>query len=74
MQSSPRANTRFWLILLVCSLLVATLPHPVDAAPAKNVPAVTGATTLNENHDAVKSAVIIEMKNGKMVYKTTVKP
>lgn len=43
-------------------------------AATKNFPAVTGATTLNENHDAVKSAVIIEMKNGKMVYKTTVKP
>lgn len=43
-------------------------------AATKDFPAVTGATTLNENHDAVKSAVIIEMKNGKMVYKTTVKP
>lgn len=40
----------------------------------KGFPAVTGATTLNESHDAVKSAVIIEMKDGKMVYKTTVKP
>ena len=43
-------------------------------AATKDFPAVTGATTLNENHDAVKSAVIIEMKDGKMVYKTTVKP
>ena len=40
----------------------------------KGFAAVTGATTLNETHDAVKSAVIIEMKDGKMVYKTTVKP
>ena len=51
-------------------------PAKIQAAlvATKNFPAVTGATTLNENHDAVKSAVIIEMKNGKMVYKTTVKP
>ena len=46
-----------------------------DALEAtKDFPAVTGATTLNASHDAVKSAVIIEMKDGKMVYKTTVKP
>lgn len=51
-------------------------PAKIQAALAatKDFPAVTGATTLNENHDAVKSAVIIEMKDGKMVYKTTVKP
>jgi branched-chain amino acid transport system substrate-binding protein len=40
----------------------------------KDFPTVTGSTTLNDSHDAVKSAVIIEMKDGKMVYKTTVKP
>ena len=51
-------------------------PAKIQAAlvATKDFPAVTGATTLNENHDAVKSAVIIEMKNGKMVYKTTIKP
>lgn len=43
-------------------------------AATKNYPAVTGATTLNNTHDAVKSAVIIEMKNGKQLYKATVKP
>ena len=37
MQSSPRTNNRSWLILLVCALLLATLPHPVEAAAAKNV-------------------------------------
>ena len=43
-------------------------------AATKDYPAVTGATTLNATHDAVKSAVIIEMKDGKQVYKATVKP
>ncbi len=46
----------------------------VALAATKDFPAVTGLTTMNETHDAVKSAVIIEMKDGKMVYKTTVKP
>ena len=43
-------------------------------AASKDFPAVTGSTTLNATHDAVKSAVIIEMKEGKQVYKATVKP
>ena len=43
-------------------------------AATKEFPAVTGSTTLNATHDAVKSAVIIEMKDGKQVYKSTVKP
>lgn len=40
----------------------------------KDYPAITGATTLNATHDAVKSAVIIEMKEGKQMFKATVKP
>lgn len=40
----------------------------------KDFPAITGATTLNATHDAVKSAVIIEMKDGKQMYKATVQP
>ena len=43
-------------------------------AATKDFPAITGATTLNQTHDAEKSAVIIEMKDGKQVYKATVKP
>ena len=43
-------------------------------AATKDFPAITGATTLNETHDAVKSAVIIEMKDGKQIFKASVKP
>ncbi|SMC51969.1 ABC transporter substrate-binding protein [Sporomusa malonica] len=43
-------------------------------AATKDYPTVTGSTTLNATHDAVKNAVIIEMKDGKQVYKATVKP
>ncbi|AIF49584.1 ABC transporter substrate-binding protein [Pelosinus sp. UFO1] len=43
-------------------------------AATKDFPAITGATTLNATHDAVKSVVIIEMKDGKQVFKATVKP
>lgn len=43
-------------------------------AATKGYKGVTGDLTLNDAHDAVKSAVIIEMKEGKQVYKETVKP
>lgn len=43
-------------------------------ANTKNYQGVTGNLSLNSTHDAVKSAVIIEMVNGKQVYKETVKP
>jgi branched-chain amino acid transport system substrate-binding protein len=43
-------------------------------ASTKDFQGVTGALTLNDTHDAIKSAVIIEMKNGKQVYRETVKP
>jgi branched-chain amino acid transport system substrate-binding protein len=43
-------------------------------AATKDYPAVTGSTTLNATHDAVKSAVIIEMKDGKQTFKASVKP
>ncbi len=43
-------------------------------AATKNFAAVTGSISLNDTHDAVKSAVIIEYKDGKQAYKATVKP
>ncbi|SHJ55904.1 ABC transporter substrate-binding protein [Propionispora hippei] len=43
-------------------------------AATKDYPAITGSTTFNATHDAVKSAVIIEMKDGKQTYRATVKP
>jgi branched-chain amino acid transport system substrate-binding protein len=43
-------------------------------AATKNVPAVTSVITLNENRDPIKSAVIIQIKNGKFEYLETVNP
>lgn len=43
-------------------------------ASTKDFQGVTGALTLNATHDAIKGAVIIEMKNGKQVYRETVNP
>lgn len=40
----------------------------------KNFKAVSGVTTINKDHDADKNAVIIEMKDGKQVLKTSIKP
>ena len=43
-------------------------------AATKDYAAITGSTTFNSTHDAVKNAVIIEMKDGKQMFKATVKP
>ncbi|WP_371363540.1 Leucine-specific-binding protein [Sporomusa rhizae] len=43
-------------------------------AATKDFTTITGSTTLNATHDAVKNAVIIEMKDGKQMFKATVKP
>lgn len=40
----------------------------------KDFNAVTGRTSLNETHDAVKSAVILEYIDGKQTYRATVNP
>jgi branched-chain amino acid transport system substrate-binding protein len=43
-------------------------------AQTKDFPGITGTITLNENRDAVKSAVVLEVKDGKFLYKETVNP
>lgn len=43
-------------------------------AQTKNLQGVSGIITLNANHDPVKSAVVIEMKDGKQVFKEKVNP
>ncbi|MDR3560992.1 MAG: ABC transporter substrate-binding protein [Negativicutes bacterium] len=43
-------------------------------AQTKGLAVVTGMVTLNEMHDPVKSAVVIEMKDGKQVFKEKVNP
>ena len=43
-------------------------------AETKNFKAVTGTITLDHNRNPVKSAVVIEIKNGAFVYKETVLP
>ncbi len=43
-------------------------------AATKNFKSVSGDMNLNETHDAVRGVVIIELKDGKQVYKQTIKP
>ena len=43
-------------------------------ASTKDIEAVTGTITINEKRDATKSAVILQIKDGKYKYLTTVNP
>jgi branched-chain amino acid transport system substrate-binding protein len=45
-----------------------------ELAKTKDYAAVSGTITLNDTHDAVKSAVIIEMKDGKQTFKEKINP
>ena len=40
----------------------------------KDFPGATGSITINEHRDATKSAVILELKGGKPVFVTSIKP
>lgn len=59
-------------------LLFSRSAEPAKVAKAlaetKAFNAVTGSLGLNDKHDAVKSVTIIEFKDGKQAYRTTVKP
>jgi branched-chain amino acid transport system substrate-binding protein len=43
-------------------------------AATKDFDGATGKTTLNEKRDAVKAAVILQVKNGKFSYVETIAP
>jgi branched-chain amino acid transport system substrate-binding protein len=43
-------------------------------AATKDFPGVTGVITLDQDHNAVKSAVVLEVKGGKAVWVATVQP
>ncbi|MNL87216.1 hypothetical protein D3C87_2162670 [compost metagenome] len=43
-------------------------------AKTKDLKLATGSLTLNETHDPVKSAVVLEYKDGKQVFKAKVNP
>jgi branched-chain amino acid transport system substrate-binding protein len=43
-------------------------------AATKGYPGVTGVITIDENHDALKPAVVLEVKGGKSVFVTSVAP
>ena len=43
-------------------------------AQTKNFDAVTGTITIDENRNAVKSAVVLEIKGNNFVYKETIQP
>lgn len=45
-----------------------------EIAKTKGLKVITGKMSLNDTHDAEKSAVIIEMKDGKQVFNSVVEP
>lgn len=45
-----------------------------ELAKVKDYPGVTGIITINEQRNAVKPAVVMEIKDGKFVYKETIAP
>jgi len=45
-----------------------------EMAKTKDYAGVSGMITLDEKHDAIKDAVVIEFKNGKQTFKEKVKP
>jgi branched-chain amino acid transport system substrate-binding protein len=65
-------------LMLIDAIKRAGSADPVkikDAlAQTKNLQVVTGVLSLDANHDPIKSAVIIEMKDGKQTFKEKINP
>jgi branched-chain amino acid transport system substrate-binding protein len=53
---------------------VDTVKIKDEMAKTKDFAGVSGMITLDEKHDAIKDAVVIEFKNGKQTFKEKVKP
>ena len=43
-------------------------------AATKNFPGATGSITIDEHRNAVKNAVVVEVRNGKYLFKESVAP
>ncbi len=65
-------------LMMVDALKRANSADPVkikDAlAQIKNLQVITGTLSMDANHDPIKSAVIIEIKEGKQTFRTKVNP
>lgn len=65
-------------LLLIDAIKRAGAADPVKIKEAleatKNLQVSTGIITIDSNHNPVKSAVVIEMKEGKQTFKTKVNP
>ncbi len=64
--------------MAIAAIKQANSADPVKIKDAliqtKDLHLVTGTVTLDKYHNPVKSAVVIELKDGKQVYKTTINP
>ncbi len=65
-------------MMVIEAMKTANSADPVkikdELAKTKDYPAVSGLITFNENHDPIKSAVIIEMKEGLQTFREKVNP
>ncbi|MEX0974635.1 MAG: ABC transporter substrate-binding protein [Bacillota bacterium] len=65
-------------LVIIEAIKSAGKPEPVlirdNLAKTKNFKGVTGTITMDENRDANKSAVILQVKGGKFQYLSTVEP
>ena len=50
------------------------MPPLIAIGETKDFQGATGVITINDKRDAVKSAVILELKDGRPQYVSTVKP